>query len=141
MATVVELSDGIEERLSTISGLRGSSEWQDTINPPAAMPLLSDVRALTFDAVWRATFRILVVSGGLSQMGIGKASRALKAYMAPSGTESIIAALEGDLTLGGVAETVILDATNWGEEREYQINGVAYWGAPLEGLQILFTDS
>jgi hypothetical protein len=141
MATIVELADGIEERLTTISGLRGSSEWQDTVNPPVAMPLVTDIRALTFDASWRATFRILVIAGGMSQMGIGRASRALKAYMAPSGAQSIIAALDGDTTLGGVSDTIVLDAAMWGEEREYEINGVRYWGAPLENIVVIFADS
>jgi hypothetical protein len=141
MATIVELSDGIEERLATISGLRGSSEWQDTVNPPVAMPLVTNISADTFDTRWTATFRILVIAGGLPQMGIGRASRALKAYMSPSGNSSIIAALEGDVTLGGVAETVVLDAANWGEEREYVIGSIPYWGAPLENVEVLFTDS
>ena len=141
MATLVQLSDGIETRLATISGLRGSSEWQDTVNPPVAMPLVTEVRADTFDTRFTATFRILVIVGGLSQMGIGRASRALKAYMSPSGASSIWAALEGDVTLGGVAETVVLDAAAWGEEREYQIGSIAYWGAPLENIEVEFTDS
>ena len=136
---IVSISDGIEARLATISGLHGSSEWQDTPNPPCAIPLVTRVQFDTFATRYTVIFRVLMLSGGISQMGMGKASRALKAYLEPVGTYSILAALDGDTTLGGEAEAIILDAAYWDQEREHLINGIAYWGAPLENIEVLFT--
>lgn len=139
MATLNQIADGIEARLATISGLRGSSEFKETVNPPAAIALVTDVRPSTFDTRHEATFRVLVVvtlAGGM-----GKASRALKPYMSPSGAPSIFAALEGDATLGGVAESVLLGEAHWSSEGIWEWGTVAYWGAALENVTVLFTDT
>lgn len=139
MATVIEVSDYIETRLKTISGLRASDGIQDTVNPPAAMPLVTRVEAATFDTRWDVTFRILVISGGLSGMGLANASRALKTYMAPSGSASILAALDQHVDADGI-ESIDIGGAFWDQEREYLINGVAYWGAPLENVVVYITE-
>lgn len=106
--TINNIMAGIENRLATISGLRTSDIVADQINPPQAIvgiPTISNyhmtMRRGTFDINPTVT---VLVSASLSTTG----QRALAEYANPTGGKSIIAAIEGDKTLGGAVDDTIL---------------------------------
>jgi len=137
VATINDLADGIEARLATVSGLHGSSEWQNTPNPPAVLILVqSGPEAAAFDTLHQVTFRLLVLVTLAN--GIAKAQRQLHQFMDASGTYSIKAALDGDDSLGSVAQYCLTEGMLWRDEHQYEINTVNYWGASLENLVVYY---
>lgn len=128
MATLGQVRDGLQTRLATISGLRTHATWPDTVNPPAAL-----VRPLgsTFDQRYGngtvIHFEIVLVL----QLGtLRTAQDALDAYLDPSGASSIVAAIEGDRTLGGYADT--LAVLGWHDYGGLEIGTVAYLGVKFD---------
>lgn len=108
-ATISQVATGISNRLATISGLRTFSFQPDQIQPPVAFPILDGV---TYHGAYGGgdvvmEWTILLVAGRWSE----RTSYAmLDDYLSFSGARSIRAALEGDKTLGGVAQTLILSS-------------------------------
>lgn len=106
--TIEAVMAGIEDRLATIDGLRTSDVVADQINPPQAVvgvPTIPNYH----QTMRRGTFQIeptvtVLVSAALDQTG----QRKLASYANPAGPSSIIAAIEGDKTLGGVVDDTIL---------------------------------
>jgi hypothetical protein len=112
VATISQVSEGIKTRLLTVSGLRVLDYMPDTVNPPLAFINLTKIeyhRAFGAGGV-QFTYTVGVVVGRVSERS-GQAR--LDDYMSYSGAQSIRAALEGDLTLGGVVDSLILsDSAN-----------------------------
>lgn len=111
-ATVTQVRAGLTTRLGTIAGLRTSAYPPDQLNPPIGFAVLETVeyhRAMGGgDVVMR--WSVFVIVGRYTDR-IAHAS--LDGYLSYSGATSLRAALEGDRTLGGVAQTLIVsDATN-----------------------------
>jgi hypothetical protein len=107
-ATVSQVADGLKTRLATISGLRTFSYQPEQLNPPVAFPVLESVEyhgAMGGGNV-RMRFMIFVVVGRYLDR---VAHSNLDGYLSYSGATSLRAAIEGDKTLGGVAQTLILD--------------------------------
>lgn len=105
MATVTELRNALAVRLATISGLRTAATIPDQINPPIAIVSLDTI---VFDQAFHRgldeyRFTITVVVGRISER---TGQSRLDAYLAPSGSSSIKTAIEGDTSLGGVAQTL-----------------------------------
>lgn len=107
--TIADIMRGLEVRLATIDGLRVASDGQpDQINPPAAI-----VQVPPIDN-YHATFQrgrlvlsptvLVLVSAAVSRVG----QMALAEYADPTGPRSVVTALEGDKTLGGVAEDLVV---------------------------------
>lgn len=96
--------DGIGTRLATITGLRVHDYIADSITPPAAMVSLPDV---TYDSTMSrgsddCSVDVIVFVGRASD----RASRdQLADYIHGTGSKSIKAAIEGDVTLNGSAQT------------------------------------
>ena len=108
--TVVQVMDGLEARLATIPGLRVSDVSPGQINPPCAVvgvPDIPDYR-LTFSNGYAAlTFTVTVfTSAALDRVG----QKALAGYADFTGAGSVRTAIEGDKTLGGVAQDVTVDS-------------------------------
>lgn len=125
-STVSGLRDALKTRLATIAGLRTHDTWPAQIHPPAAIvePLAGSFEQTlgSDDALYR--FQIVVAV----QFGTHRTAQdALDEYLTPSGTRSIRAALEGDVTLGGLAHS--LSVTGWREYGTLEINGIEYLGA------------
>jgi hypothetical protein len=106
-ATVSQVATGLAARLGTISGLRTYTYQPEQLNPPVAFPVLNSVRYHnTFqggDVLMDWTVNV-VVGRYLDRT----AHAALDGYLSYSGASSIRTALEGDLTLGGVVQTLVV---------------------------------
>lgn len=107
-ASVSQVMTGLKNRLATISGLRAFAFQPDYINPPTAFPTLNEVSYhgamgggdVVFDGL------IQVIVGGVSDR---TTQNLLDGFASYSGASSIRAALEGDKTLGGVAQTLVVN--------------------------------
>jgi len=108
-ATVSQVADGIKVRLATISGLRTFSYQPEQLNPPVAFPVLESVeyhRAFGGGDVQMRWQIFVIVGRYLDRV----AHSSLDGFLSYSGATSLRAAIEGDRTLGGVANTLVLDS-------------------------------
>lgn len=105
-ATASEVLVGLKNRLATISGLKTYSyQPSQIIAPPYGFPIINQVnyhRAMggglvVYDCV------VYVITGRWTD---DRANADIDDYLAYSGAKSIRAALEGDETLGGVAQSL-----------------------------------
>lgn len=130
MATLAAVRDALKVRLDTIADpFDAYNLWPDTVNPPCA--LVSPVSAsphTTFSARGSFFFDVLVLAAALEQGG-AKAQDKLDGYLDLSGADSLVGAIEGDLTLGGSAETVLTG--EWSDYGEIEVNDIKYLGARL----------
>jgi hypothetical protein len=107
-ATVTQVANGIKTRLATVSGLRAFAYQPDQLNtPPFAYPELTQVE------YHRAFQGGDVVMSWLIHVVVGRyvdrtAHALLDDYLSYSGSKSIRACLEGDRTLGGVVQDLVL---------------------------------
>jgi hypothetical protein len=105
-ASVQELKAALKSRLETISGARAFAV-QPAAPPDNALTVLGPVRwayDTTFDGLVQYFFEVGVY---LSPADLGRAQTRLDAFLAPTGSASIKAAVEGGSppgTLGGVAD-------------------------------------
>jgi hypothetical protein len=101
MSTIVQVMQGIETRLKTITGLRVEEFKPDQINPPQAIvgvPPIPDYRR-TFGSTGQLMIEptiTILVSAALDRVGQLK----LASYVDKTGAQSIFAAIEADKTLG-----------------------------------------
>ena len=103
---------GLQTRLQTISGRRVLDIVPDSVNiPTQGAVAVVGMLDLNFDFSMnrgydQATCSILVIVGRMNE---STAQDRLDGYLSSSGATSVKAAIEGDKTLGGVAQTLILD--------------------------------
>ena len=114
MATVSDLKVGLKNRLATISGARPFAV--QPANPPDnALTVLGPVRwsyDTAFDGLVQYFFEVGIY---LNPADLGRAQTRLDAYLAPTGTASIRAAVRADETLGGAAHFArVLGGTEYG---------------------------
>ena len=106
-ATVSQVATGLANRLATISGLRTSAYQPEQLNPPFAFPTLNRIeyhRAFAGgDVVMDWTVNVIV-----GRYVDRNAFATLDDYLSYSGAKSVRAAIEGDKTLGGVCQTLVL---------------------------------
>ena len=106
-ATVSQVAEGLKTRLATISGLRAYSYQPEQLNPPFAFPELMQVdyhRAFSGgDVVMQWNVRVIV-----GRWTDRSAFKLLDDFLSYDGAKSIRACLEGDKTLGGVCQTLVL---------------------------------
>lgn len=128
--TILQIMQGIETNLQTISGLRTAYYVADQINPPQAVvgvPAIENYR-MTFG---RAKFQIepqvfILVSATLDSVG----QAALAGYANPTGATSIPAAIESDRTLGGIVEDCVVDSFRpLGME---EVGSIGYYGGVFD---------
>lgn len=107
-ATVSEIMTGLKDRLATVSGLRTSDYLPDNVNPPVAIPALEsiDYHQASRGGAAIHQLNITVIVGSASERS---AQGRLDGYLSYSGATSIRAAIEADPTLGGVAQTSIVN--------------------------------
>lgn len=109
-ATASQVMTGLKNRLATISGLRCYSYQPPQINPPLAYPVINQVeyhRAMGGGlVVYQCTIYVIV-----GRWTDDRAFDAIDDYIAYSGAKSIRAAIEGDETLGGVAQSLTVSTT------------------------------
>jgi hypothetical protein len=107
-ATIEQIMGGLETRLATISGLRTKDIAPDNPPVPCAFPLVPPInyRETFGRGQYSLNFRIAVlVSASLDRIGQFK----LASYANPRGATSIITAIEGDKTLGGIVSDTVVD--------------------------------
>ena len=109
-ATASQVVAGLKARLATISGLRTFSFQPPQLNPPVAFPVITQVN------YHRAMGGGLVVYDCVVYVIVGRytddrAMNDIDDYLAFSGAKSIRAALEGDETLGGVAQSLTVNSS------------------------------
>lgn len=109
MSSVSDIADGLKARLATISGLRTYSYQPEQLNPPFAYPVLNGVTYHQTmgmgNAVTQYDWSVYVVVGRwVDRVAITN----LDGFISPTGATSIRAALEGDLTLGGACQDLIV---------------------------------
>lgn len=102
MGLMLDVMAGIEDRLKTIEGLRTSATMPDQIMPPTAIvgvPPVTDYHSQLGRARMNLEPTVLVLtSKGWTRTG----QELLTEFADPMGDRSIIAAVEGDRSLGGV---------------------------------------
>lgn len=119
---ITDIRDGLETRLKTISGLEVLDHSPDgvlvfplaIIHPPGRRP------RQTFSGAHLYRFEIELRLAGMIPAELWAS---LDSYMAPTGSLSLEAAIDGDKTLGGVAAYAVV---LWGEmqaERDIGQNG------------------
>jgi hypothetical protein len=134
MATTLEdVTTGIKNRLATISGLRANAVEPASPNPPAAWPFLRQPAAeynTDFDGSMTWHFSVYIVVGTASDQ---YAQTNLMPYLAPTGTKSIKAALEGGVLVDSGGNRVADYATVASIESvgSYEIAGTRLIGAVL----------
>jgi hypothetical protein len=108
-ATVSQVAEGLKARLATVTGLRTFSYQPEQVNPPVAFPILESVEfhgAMKGGNV-RMRWTVMVIVGRYLDR---VAHSNLDGYLSYSGATSLRAAIEGDRTLGGVAQTLVMDS-------------------------------
>jgi hypothetical protein len=102
MATLAAVRAGLKTRLETIAGLQVYATPPDSIVVPAAVifrdPLSYD---RSFDGVDDFAMKVsLFVQRGVDHTSL----ESLDAYVDPAGTNSVVAAIHADTTLGGAVD-------------------------------------
>jgi hypothetical protein len=119
------IMEGLSTALGSIDGLRSFAYPPDSVSPPAAVVTLPEV---DFDSTMargsdRLEIVVAVLAGRVSERS---AVPLLAGYMSGSGSSSVKAAIEADVTLGGVAHsTRVLTA----DPRPMTVGSVEYFGA------------
>lgn len=108
-ATISEVKSGLATRLATISGLRTFAYQPDQLNPPMAFSNLDSItyyRAMNLGAV-EMVFTVTVIVARATER---PAEASVDAYTSPTGSASVRAAIEGDRTLGGKVDSLIVES-------------------------------
>ena len=124
------IAEGLKERLATIPDFehRAYAEEPDIVDPPMAFVLgPNGVEDLAFgcDAAIYDYDVVVVVKVG---NGVAQAQRDLRKYLDTKGDDSIQKAIYGDPTLGGRAQTAIVQG-GVSVISQANINDVPYLGA------------
>lgn len=103
-----DVADALAAAVNAASGvgIKAYSEWPDRLDLPAVVfEEQEDAYHETFGTSGKATytFRAYVVG---KQSQLRQAQRALRTALAAKGSGSVLAAIEADRTLGGVADDV-----------------------------------
>lgn len=137
MADLGTIRTAAAARLATVTGLRAHAVWPDRMNEiPCAIVM---PRAWDFDltmgrsasSATRLPLEIVILAAERDRPGVAVAQQKLDDdWLAPTGSLSIKAALEGDKTLGGTVTTLSVIGV-----REYgfmTVGGIDYIGAVIE---------
>lgn len=114
MALLSDLRTGIATNLATIPGLRTASYIPDNPNPPFAIvaPSSIDYHQTYHNGLSTYRFTVTLVVDRASER---TAQTKLDAYCSPTGTASVMVAVESDKTLGGKAfDVVVSGMRNYG---------------------------
>jgi hypothetical protein len=109
-ATVSQVATGLKNRLATISGLRTFNYQPEQLNPPVAYPVLNSItyhRAFGGGNV-EMFWSVFVVVGRYTD---SRAFELCDDFLAYSGAKSLRAAIEGDVTLGGVCQSLVVSSS------------------------------
>ena len=126
MATLSSIRSGIATNLGNISSLTVFGFVPDSIEPPTAV--VGVVDNIEYDSTMArgADNYTIPVFLYVSRVDAQDAQDTLDAFLASSGSSSVKAQVESDITLGGEAQSVrVVEADNYGG---YTINKINYLG-------------
>jgi len=108
-ATVTELKTGLQIRLATITNLRAFAQQPDQVNPSIGGIAFPTLESITYHGAMRAglvthVFTVSVIVGRAAER---TTQNLMDTYL--SFDSGIRAAIEGDQTLGGYAQTLIVE--------------------------------
>lgn len=111
---VTSIASGFQARMATITGLNCYASPPDNVNFPGAyvdgpLPGTNYERVLGGGASY--LFHIIVAVSISAGMANGVAL--VRPYLARTGAQSIIAAVEADATLGGACDDLIVDSAGY----------------------------
>lgn len=130
MAILADIRTGLKNRLATITGLNTYDKAPGTATVPAAFPI--PVPPIEYDETERSdvTDYHLQIKLLVQLSTSTYAQEDLDPYLSPSGTFSIRGAVNGDGTLGGVADwTRVSRCSKYGIVEH---NGIQYLGAEFD---------
>ncbi len=125
--TILQIMQGIETRLATVTGLVFVSEIHPgQITPPAGVvgvPPIDNYHSTMRSGTMELNVPVLVLISAATDFG---GQHALAAYANPTGTSSIKTAIETDRTLGGVVDDCVVQSFTPLSIEE--VNTIGYWG-------------
>lgn len=121
--TVASIRAGLVTRLETITGLNAYGHSPD--GPPNLPAIyvrrVAGPKRTMLSGCWSTSWRLTLIVQRLSGE---QGEDLIEPYTDVSGTSSIVAALEGDETLGGAAEYLMIG--DWGDDRQETEAGIDY---------------
>jgi len=109
-ATPSQVKDGLKTRLETISGLRAFDYQPEQVNPPFAFSTLDDIQFHQTGMGSGGVVMTFTVTLIVHRQSERVAQDEIDKYTAFSGAQSVRAAIEGDRTLGGVCDDLIVSS-------------------------------
>lgn len=124
MTSISAIRNGIKDRLATISGLHALDTVPGNVTPPAAVVRR---RQTSYDSTMArgSDDHQFTVSLLVSQASWEHGQEELDKYLATSGASSVKAAIEGDMSLGGVVH--FARVVSAGEDGIVDYAGVSYF--------------
>lgn len=110
MARISEIRKGLKDRLETIAGLHVYATMPASPQSPAAAVIPRSKTQLSFDG--DATYR-LAIWVYVNPSDLNRAQTQIDDYLSDEGPKSIEVAIEGDPSLGDVAEST--SVTGWSD--------------------------
>lgn len=130
MTTVSAVRTGLATRVATISGLTAHATVPTTPQVPSVLVQATggdfDLTMADGGETWRFDLILLAIQAATKW---DVAQDAIDAYLARTGASSIKAAIEADVTLGGVAHSTRV--IGWADYGTISMGGVEYFGARL----------
>lgn len=108
-ATITEVKQGIATRLATIPNLRTFAYIPEQLNAPIAYPTLDSIQYHRTMAV-AMTEMVFTITAIVCKADARSAQSQVDPYVSATGTYSVKAALEGDRTLGGKVDDLIVNS-------------------------------
>lgn len=134
-ATIADVMTALKTRLATITDLQVYDYAPDNPTPPCAFVLVPSVpsyRATMSRGKYILPFQIAVLAGAqLDRVG----QHRLAAFANQTGSQSIRVAVEGDPTLGGIADDCMVDSFD--RDGLEQVGLVGYYGGTFRVLVAL----
>lgn len=106
--TIVQVMDGIEAALATITGLRTSEYKPGAVTPPQAIVGVPPIRYHDTMGNGQVVFENVTVTVLTSKEYTRAGQRQLAQYADPNSATSVRKAIEADPTLGGVVTALIV---------------------------------
>lgn len=127
MATLAQLRTGLKTRLETISGLNCYAVKPGKVTPPCAWvrPMSGEYRGSLAGSP-STKFQIVVM---VPITDLDNAQEAIDPYLAESGAQSIFAAINGDRTLAGIADDLLV--SDWTDYDSVNDGGTDYLSARI----------
>lgn len=130
-ATISTLRSGLKTALQAISGLKVYEVWPDQINTPCA--IIRPTQGTYHEAMASPGYQVVIfevtIFVNATQKGLEISQPLLDDYLDVASTNSLKAAIEADPTLGGAADSLIVQG--WAQYGSLEVNGIYYVGAVL----------